>query len=482
MRPTKENVLQVIASGPQELEAVYIAAGMSLNRREYPPEVLKAAVNQFKGAPVYVDHPSMTEMFDRPERSIRDLAGVILEARYDTFKLKDGTIVEGVGGKIRIASQAAWVTQLFEEGIAGDMSIVAFLDGEDVEGPIDKPEDGYFKVTIIERVLSVDFVTTAAAKGQILNRVEAIAIDPLKCDLASLLFIDHKLGQALQVTETAFQVVESKTWVTETDDLSEESPACRKKGESKSDCVARKIPEIMKDDPTISQDQAIAMAESMCAKACGESEALADAPPEVVDPLPDPIPVAPAEDPPVEEPPAEDPAVGGEAPDEVSILKASVAALTTTVERIDGALAKLLGTGTEPEPEPSPIPELEPALSPEAFNEQLGRVIEATILKDELPDIVVKKIKKMVGLAKSQERALDFFKSGTPPAEVIKAVTAEVAEFVADEKAMIEEIGAPRVTGLGSRVRTESQILAETTPDVDGVLSKYGLVRQHAGK
>lgn len=48
------------------------------------------------------------------------------------------------------------------------------------------------------------------------------------------------------------------------------SPECRQEGESEEDCVSRKIPEIMEDDPSIDQEQAAAIAYSMCEEACGE--------------------------------------------------------------------------------------------------------------------------------------------------------------------------------------------------------------------
>lgn len=50
----------------------------------------------------------------------------------------------------------------------------------------------------------------------------------------------------------------------------EKSPACRQDGETKEECVARKIPEIMKDDPAMKNDQAVAIAESVCGTACSE--------------------------------------------------------------------------------------------------------------------------------------------------------------------------------------------------------------------
>lgn len=59
------------------------------------------------------------------------------------------------------------------------------------------------------------------------------------------------------------------------------SPACCMEGESKDECISRKIPEIMREDPSTKQDQAVAMAESMCSKPCKEPEEDKDIKPEV---------------------------------------------------------------------------------------------------------------------------------------------------------------------------------------------------------
>ena len=48
----------------------------------------------------------------------------------------------------------------------------------------------------------------------------------------------------------------------------EKSPACRQEGESKDECVSRKIPEIMHENPDMKQVQAVAIAESLCSHAC----------------------------------------------------------------------------------------------------------------------------------------------------------------------------------------------------------------------
>jgi len=50
------------------------------------------------------------------------------------------------------------------------------------------------------------------------------------------------------------------------------SPACRMTDESKDECVARKIPEIKKENPDMKQEQCVAIAENVCKKSCEEKE------------------------------------------------------------------------------------------------------------------------------------------------------------------------------------------------------------------
>ncbi len=48
------------------------------------------------------------------------------------------------------------------------------------------------------------------------------------------------------------------------------SPACRMDNETQDECIARKIPEIMHDDPEMNHDQAVAIAVNMCKTKCGK--------------------------------------------------------------------------------------------------------------------------------------------------------------------------------------------------------------------
>lgn len=63
------------------------------------------------------------------------------------------------------------------------------------------------------------------------------------------------------------------------------SPACRMTDETKAECVSRKISEIMKEDPKMSQDQAVAIANSVCSKACKEDNNDLNKVKEIVDKL-----------------------------------------------------------------------------------------------------------------------------------------------------------------------------------------------------
>lgn len=52
----------------------------------------------------------------------------------------------------------------------------------------------------------------------------------------------------------------------------EKSPACRMEDESRNECVARKIPEIKKDRPELTQEQVVGMAEGICDKLCAKKD------------------------------------------------------------------------------------------------------------------------------------------------------------------------------------------------------------------
>ena len=128
----------------------------------YSPQVLKEAAKNGvfpAGTHMYLDHPSMTEAVDRPERSVKDLAAVTtspatftdgaLYAEAQVFAPFQETLADkrdAIGVSIRAAGTA-------EPGEA---------DGR--TGPI---------ITSLAEGISVDFVTHAGRGGQIVELLES---------------------------------------------------------------------------------------------------------------------------------------------------------------------------------------------------------------------------------------------------------------------------------------------------------------------
>lgn len=127
----------------------------------YPAETLQEAANQrvfHAGTPMFLDHPSMSEEYERPERSVRDLAGRLTsDARYE-----DGALVA-----------EAEIFPHWRDLIAGLHEHIGVSIRAD--GRID--ESG--TVREISRARSVDYVTEAGAGGRVQELVESARNRPL---------------------------------------------------------------------------------------------------------------------------------------------------------------------------------------------------------------------------------------------------------------------------------------------------------------
>ena len=120
----------------------------------YTDTVLEAAANTRvfpAGTLMFADHPTATESHDRPERSIRDVAGVLVEdARWD-----GGALVA------EAHAYAPWRTILTEmkDDIGVSIRAVAAVNETDDQGrPV---------IAEIAEAISVDFVTKAGRGGAI---------------------------------------------------------------------------------------------------------------------------------------------------------------------------------------------------------------------------------------------------------------------------------------------------------------------------
>lgn len=132
----------------------------------YSAEVLQEAAQSRTfpaGTLMFADHPGEAEAYDRPERSIRDVAGVLIEdARWD-----------GAALVAEARTYEPWTKVLGEMADAIGVSIRATADV--AEGV----------VTRLDRGISVDFVTQAGRGGKIREVYESARKD------APLLVLDE---------------------------------------------------------------------------------------------------------------------------------------------------------------------------------------------------------------------------------------------------------------------------------------------------
>jgi len=76
--------------------------------------------------------------------------------------------------------------------------------------------------------------------------------------------VGHKFSTLTKIDKPSYASVDIEQSETK-------SPACRQEGETKEECVERKIPELIEEG--MEQDQAVAVANSVCDTACGEKSA-----------------------------------------------------------------------------------------------------------------------------------------------------------------------------------------------------------------
>lgn len=126
----------------------------------YPEETLKAAAAErvfAKGTQMFADHPSVTEAQDRPERSIKDLAGVLTEDAY-----WDGTALVAEAKTFE-----PWRSVI--AGMHDAIGVSIRAAGTVTEAD----EDGRPIITSLDEALSVDFVTKAGRGGKVRELYEA---------------------------------------------------------------------------------------------------------------------------------------------------------------------------------------------------------------------------------------------------------------------------------------------------------------------
>lgn len=154
-------------------KATFIEAGRSANGRNYPADVLERSVPLFDKASVYIDHPSKSEEKDRPERSIRDIAGWITNPQWDP---EGGSESKGaVIGQLHLLESSPAAAQIREAYERGNPDLVQLsIFGRIRAVPVRENGSGYWNVKEIDKIRSVDLVTLAAAGGRIMDVMQSI--------------------------------------------------------------------------------------------------------------------------------------------------------------------------------------------------------------------------------------------------------------------------------------------------------------------
>lgn len=139
-----------------------IAADVEGSSGYYPAEVLRrdGATAFPAGTHVYLDHPKESDEKERPERSVRDLAGYLV----DEASFEEGQDGRGLFARIQ-----------FTEEIKDRIRALAPVVGLSIRanGEIEKGPNGRKIVRSVKEGLSVDVVTRAGAGGRLVTMSES---------------------------------------------------------------------------------------------------------------------------------------------------------------------------------------------------------------------------------------------------------------------------------------------------------------------
>lgn len=128
----------------------------------YPASVLERDGGSAfpRGTHVYFDHPTMLEDLDRPERSVRDLAGALIEnAAYE-----DGADGKGLFARVQFFPDAKQQVEAISEYVGMSIRAIGVME--------ESPLSGDVVVQEIVEGLSVDVVTHAGAGGKLVEMTE----------------------------------------------------------------------------------------------------------------------------------------------------------------------------------------------------------------------------------------------------------------------------------------------------------------------
>ena len=143
--------------------AKLISADVQGSTGFYPAAVLErdGATAFPAGTHIYFDHPGESESWDRPERSVRDLAGALIENAQYVQNDPEGP---GLYARVQFFPD-------FREQIAGMAEIMPVEMSIRAAGMMEETDTGNVVTAILQGV-SVDIVTHAGAGGRLVEMTE----------------------------------------------------------------------------------------------------------------------------------------------------------------------------------------------------------------------------------------------------------------------------------------------------------------------
>lgn len=155
-----------VASGAGIWRACLIAADVQGSSGYYPADVLaRDGASAFPaGTHIYFDHPTQSEEEERPERSVREMAGVLL----DDAKFEESPDGRGLFARVQ-----------FFEDVKNMVGFRARHVGLSIRaaGQIEETPQGQRIVRSISHGLSVDLVTRAGAGGRLVTMTESATLE-----------------------------------------------------------------------------------------------------------------------------------------------------------------------------------------------------------------------------------------------------------------------------------------------------------------
>ena len=178
-----------------------IRAGLSINRRHYPAEVLRDAVRLFEGARVFAK--SDAEHLSGAGKDVRNLIGGLSAAQWveaDGSIQATLTLITGADDPI-----ATRIREAMKRG-AGDLFGLSI----DADGRMQRDARGIQQVRGLTRVNSVDLIVEPSAGGQFLQLIEAASAEGDTMDRDQLIALIQAANPALlEGVDTATATMEA---------------------------------------------------------------------------------------------------------------------------------------------------------------------------------------------------------------------------------------------------------------------------------